>query len=129
MSRRLIQIAVAIAGLVPVGAGAAGVLLGAAMIPLTGSMPISADSHWRYLSGLLLGIGLAFWSLIPRIESQGRLFQTLTGIVVAGGLGRLWALMAVGIPDKAMMFGLTMELVVTPALAIWQYRLARGSKK
>ena len=51
-------------------------------------MPHSA-THAAYLSGLLLGIGLGFWSLIPRIETEGRIFTLLTGIVMLGGLARL----------------------------------------
>ena len=64
--RRHLQIAVAQAGCVPVAAGLAGVLNGPGM---AGSATVSAslDSHFSYLSGLLLGIGLAFWSAIPRI--------------------------------------------------------------
>jgi Domain of unknown function (DUF4345) len=45
--------------------------------------------------------------------------------VFLGGLGRLYALFAVGVPDRAMLFGLTMELIVTPLLALWQTAVAR----
>ena len=129
MSRRILQIVVAAAGIVPVGAGLLGVLLGPGMILAGGHVSVSQDSHWRYLSGLLLGIGVAFWSTIPRIEAAGRTFRLLTGIVVVGGLARLWALLTFGRPDAAMLFGLAMELLVTPALAVWQYQLAQGGAK
>ena len=122
--RRALQIAVAIASLVPIFAGGAGVLLGLAMIPVDGA-PIAADSHFRYLSGLLLGIGLAFVSTIPRIETHTARFRGLTAIVVVGGLGRLLSLALRGYPGKAMLFGLVMELAVTPALMLWQGRVAR----
>lgn len=93
--------------------------------------PLSLDSHFRYLSGLLLGIGLGYWTTIPAIENKGGRFRMLTMIVFIGGLGRLWSLLAIGIPDKPMLFGLTMELVVTPLFAFWQYvlekRMSRGS--
>jgi hypothetical protein len=85
---------------------------------------VSLDSHFRYLSGLLLGIGLAFWSLIPGIAEQGRAFRLLTFLVVVGGLGRLIALAVVGAPSAPMLFGLGMELVVTPSLCLWQARVA-----
>jgi hypothetical protein len=120
---RRLQIAVAIAGLVPVAAGLAGVLSGPAMtgdLPAVLSAATSLDSHFRYLSGLLLGIGLAFWSLIPRILQRGAMFRLLTAIVVLGGLGRLWALLINGWPAPSMLAGLTMELLVTPALCAWQ---------
>ena len=47
-----------------------------------------ALTHLGYLSGLLLGIGLGFWSLVPGIERQGRAFSLLAAIVVVGGLAR-----------------------------------------
>lgn len=126
-SPRPLQIAVALGGLVPVSAGLAGVMLGprmvdASIVGLHDSMAL--DSHYRYLSGLLLGIGLAFWSLIPGIVDQGRAFRLLTALVVLGGIGRLLGVALQGVPPPSMLFGLTMELVVTPLLCLWQARLA-----
>jgi Domain of unknown function (DUF4345) len=120
-----LQIAVGVCALVPVGAGVAGVVLGASMAG--GSGGPGSDSHVRYLSGLLLGIGLAFWSLVPRIEMQGPAFRLLTALVVLGGLSRLAGVMFVGVPPPAMLFGLAMELVVTPLLCLWQARLEARS--
>jgi hypothetical protein len=121
--RKLLQRTVAVAALVPVLAGLAGVLLG--MTGITGDrLSISADSHFRYLSGLLLGIGLLFWWTVPRIEEHGTLFRFLTLVVVMGGLSRLLGLFMTGIPSLAMLGGLGMELVVTPLLCLWQVRVA-----
>jgi hypothetical protein len=120
--RRLLQIAVALGSLVPIIAGTAGILLGPAMVDAGAS--VSADSHFRYLSGLLLGVGVAFITTIPRIERQTGRFRVLAGIVVAGGIGRLASLLLRGAPDAAMLAALAMELAVTPALALWQARVA-----
>ena len=84
-----------------------------------------ADSTGRYLSGLLLAIGLAFWATVPRIEAQGARFRLLTLIVLTGGIARLSGLVLVGVPTKGILAGLAMELVVTPGLAIWRERLER----
>jgi hypothetical protein len=80
------------------------------------------ESHFRYLSGLLLAIGLGFAS----IELHGDRFRMLTGIVVVGGMGRLISLLMLGPASPAMTAALVMELIVTPALAIWQHRVERG---
>jgi hypothetical protein len=120
--RRLLQIAVAVGSLVPIIAGAAGMVSGLAMVAVNGAA--SADSHFRYLSGLLLGIGIAFATTIPGIERHTTRFRVLTGIVVVGGAGRLMSLLLRGAPDAAMLAALAMELVVTPALALWQARVA-----
>jgi hypothetical protein len=120
--RRLLQQAVGLGGVVPFAAGLTGVLFGTA---LTGDVTsVSADSHFRYLSGLLLGIGLCFWSTIPAIEERTHLFRVLTVVVFIGGIGRLIGLGVTGIPSLAMLGGLAMELVVTPALCLWQTRVA-----
>ena len=125
-SRLGLQLLVALGGCVPVGAGLAGVALGPQMAAALAA-PVPLDSHFRYLSGLLLAIGLAYWATIPHIERQGATFRLLTALVFVGGLGRLVSLAAEGPPDAPMYFGLAMELGVTPALAFWQSRLARAS--
>jgi hypothetical protein len=113
---------VAIAATVPVAAGLYGVLFGQA---LTGdAVSISAESHFRFLSGLLLGIGLCFWSTLPAIEARTNRFRLLTLLVVIGGLGRLVGLGLTGLPSLFMIGGLIMELIVTPVLCLWQTRVA-----
>jgi hypothetical protein len=120
--RKLLQQSVAIAAAVPVAAGLYGVLFGQA---LTGdAVSISAESHFRFLSGLLLGIGLCFWSTLPAIEARTNRFRLLTLLVVIGGLGRLVGLGLTGLPSLFMIGGLIMELIVTPVLCLWQTRVA-----
>jgi hypothetical protein len=120
---RLLQSAVALGGCVPVLAGAAGVLLGPSMV---GGLPgdAAADSHFRYLSGLLLGIGIGFWSTIPALPRHGSRFRLLTAIVVLGGLARLLAWLVHGWPGGPMAAALVMELAITPLLCLWQGRVA-----
>lgn len=126
-SKHGLQFAIALSGLIPVSAGLAGILLGPGMVGSLATSSVSLDSHYRYLSGLLLGIGIGFWLTIPHVERQGRLVQLLTAVVVFGGMGRLCSLASAGIPSYPMLFGLFMELAVTPLLAIWQYSLAKGA--
>ncbi|TGD99054.1 DUF4345 domain-containing protein [Methylobacterium nonmethylotrophicum] len=121
--RRALQRVVAVAGIVPVAGGLYGVLFGQAGLG-GGVSDISTDSHFRYLSGLLLGIGLLFWSTLPAIETKTSLFRFLTMVVVLGGLARLLGLWLTGVPSLTMLAALGMELVVTPLLCLWQIRVA-----
>jgi hypothetical protein len=122
--RKLLQQTVALGAIVPVGVGLYGVLFGQS---LTGdTVSVSADSHFRYLSGLLLAIGLLFWSTTPAIEEKTGRFRLLALIVFIGGLARLLGLMMTGVPSLYMLGGLAMELVVTPVVAIWQTRVANA---
>jgi hypothetical protein len=91
-----------------------------------GAINISLDSHYRYMSGLLMGIGIGFWASIRHIERKKSQFRLLSGIVILGGLGRLYGAVIIGIPGKAMCFGLVMELLVVPCLLLWQIRVARS---
>ena len=119
--RLLLQFCVAFFGLVPVIGGALGVLH-----PIAGAHAW-AINHDRYLSGLLLAIGLAFWTTLPGIESKAGRFRLLTALVAVGGLGRLIGVL-VGDPlTSPVAAALGMELLVTPLLCLWQWRVSRYS--
>ncbi len=108
--------AIRLAALVPLLAGGAGALTGAAFLgeaagPATGS-------HLRYLSGLLLGIGaLAIWCSFD-LARRGGIFEAVCGVVVLGGLARLGGLWA-EVPPWPHLLALLMELGVVPALWLW----------
>lgn len=121
-----LRIAIAVGGLVPVSAGLSGMIFGLSMF---GDIDLhlggDADSHYRYLSGLLLAIGVGFWSAIPAIERRTARFRLLATIVFVGGLARLGGVIGTGIVSKAMLAALAMELVVTPLLCLWQAQVSR----
>jgi hypothetical protein len=84
-----------------------------------------AINHQRYLSGLLMAIGVGFWSSVPDIEAKTARIRLLTFLVVVGGLCRLLGV-AMGDPlSQSVIVALSMELVVTPALCWWQSRFAQ----
>src|SRR3712207_3933562 len=95
--RRYLQRTVAFLAVIPAGAGLFGVLFGPAMTGDTVS--VSADSHFRFLSALLFGIGLVFWSTVPAIEEKTGRFRLLALLVFIGGLGRLLGLLLTGVPS------------------------------
>lgn len=130
VERRALQITVALACIVPLVAGSAGVVAGPSMVGAIaqGANP-DLESHFRYLSGLLLGIGFAFAAAIPAIERRSQLFLVLSGLVVIGGVARLAAVLAVGPPSVPHQLALVMELIVVPALCTWQLRVARLWKR
>lgn len=118
VGKRAAQVSFAVAGIVPVVAGLWGVFH-----PVVGSAS-SLLNHGRYLSGLLLAIGLAFWAAIPDIERRTTWIRVLTAVVVIGGICRLLGVL-LGDPLSLSVAGaLVMELGVTPILCLWQSRLA-----
>jgi hypothetical protein len=120
--RKLLQQSVAIVATIPVATGLYGVLFGQALT--SDAVSISAESHFRFMSGLLLGIGLCFWSTMPSIEIRTGRFRLLTLLVVIGGLSRLIGLVLTGLPSFFMVGGLIIELIVAPLLCLWQTRVA-----
>ncbi len=122
VQRRLLQLVVVLGGIVPVGGGLLGMVQGGAMFG--GAAGPALDSHVRYLSGLLCGIGLLFWSAVPGIERQTARIRLLVFLVVVGGLARGVSAVAHGVPDLATAGALAMELGVTPLVGLWQWRLA-----
>jgi Domain of unknown function (DUF4345) len=123
VERRLLQAAIALGCIVPLFAGCLGVAYGASMAGSLGG--VTLDSHFRYLSGLLLGIGVGFASVIAAVETHGQRVTLLTALVVSGGLARLYGVVCNGWPASTMTFALGMELFVVPALWLWQRRVAR----
>ncbi len=127
--KRLLQLCTALACIVPFAAGGSGVLESAGAVRgVADPIPVSLDSHYRYLSGLLLGIGICFAACIPDVEKKGSLVRALGLIVVVGGLSRLFSLIQMGVPGPGHQFGLVMELGVVPLLVLWQARVARRFK-
>jgi peptidoglycan/LPS O-acetylase OafA/YrhL len=126
--RRLLQLAVAAASLIPLSAGAAGMVIGPAMVGVS-EAALDADSHYRYLSGLLFGLGIAFATTVPAIDRRTGRFRLLVAIVFVGGLGRLMSLIMRGAPHGPMLAALVMELGVAPALAAWQARIAGKAQR
>jgi len=120
VGKRAAQVSFAVAGIVPVVAGLWGVLH-----PFVGSVG-SLLNHGRYLSGLLLAIGLAFWAAIPDIERRTTWIRVLTAVVFIGGACRLLGVLLGDPLSPSVVGALVMELGVTPLLCFWQSRLASG---
>lgn len=127
VNRRLLQLVLLLLSLSPLGFGAMGMIRGAEWL---GDNPsANLDSHFRYLSGIFFGLGLALLSCIPRIETMTLRFRWIAALVVIGGLARLGGLLAHGVPGPGHVVGLGLELVVTPLLVLWQARLARAARR
>jgi hypothetical protein len=125
--RRLLQAAVALGCLSPLYFGLRGAIEGPAMLAgvAPGQAPPDLLSHYRYLSGLFLGIGLVLLSCLPSIERRTERFRWACAAIVAGGLARAFGLIAGDAPSAAHHLALAAELGVVPLLVVWQARVAR----
>ena len=124
MQRKLLQTAIALTGLAAVGFGAAGVLIGTSFTDsLVGD--VTMDSYVRFLKGMLLAIGLIYWSAIPAIERHGERIALVTFILVLGAIPRLMSVIAHGVPTHGILLSLFGELVIVPLIWLWQRHVAR----
>ena len=125
--RGALQAVVAATTLVPLSIASISLARGPAWLGQVSPITTDLDSHFRYLSGIFLALGLGFASCIPAIERKGRRLRLLGAMVIAGGLGRLWSLMQVGAPSTGHLVGLCIELGLVPIVLAWQAVVARRS--
>lgn len=120
----MLAAAIRVAAAVPLLAGAAGMATGGAFLgEATGS---AADSHLRYLSGLLFGLGAAAVWCAADLPRRRGVFGVLSAMVVLGGLARALGLLVAGTPPWPHQAALLMELGVVPALWWASRRVAAG---
>jgi hypothetical protein len=127
MERRLLQIAVAVAGLIGVVLGLTGVLFGTMHADLSGDVVL--DSYVRFGKGVLLAIGLIYWSSMPQIERHGERIALISLILVFGSLSRLLSLAGHGVPTLGIIGNLIAGLVFVPLLWLWQRHVARVAQR
>lgn len=127
MSKRSLQIVTAVLGLIPVATGLIG-LLGVRdpLYAAAGVPPIAVlDSNLRFFSGVWLGLGLALFWLIPRIDKETALFRVFWGMIFLGGIGRLLSMLTLATPPLPFIGFTALEIVGAPLFILWQAWLAK----
>jgi hypothetical protein len=123
--KRLLQTVMALTLLLPLTAAIVGVTGGPRFLGHPPVIPTDLDSHFRYISGLFLGMLLLFASCIPAVERKGSRLRLLATMVIIGGAFRLLSLFLVGMPSLGHRIGLGIELIEVPLIVLWQARVAR----
>lgn len=127
MQRKLLQIAIALAGLIGVSFGLAGVVLASAFTELFDDGTV--DSSVRFYKGMLLAIGVVYWSCIPEIERRGERISLVTFILVCGAASRLMAVIGHGVANVGILLSLMTGLVLVPLLWLWQRHIAQAAQR
>jgi hypothetical protein len=127
VSKRALQIVTGLLGVVPVATGLLG-LLGVKdpFYVAVGVPPIVVlDTNLRFYSGIWLGLGLAFFWLIPTIERQTVLFRVIWGMIFIGGIGRVLSMMLLAWPPVAFAVFTALEIIGAPLFIWWQSRVSK----
>jgi len=131
MGKRLLQIATALLGLVPLLTGLITML--GVHDPLYSAAGIPAlavlDSNLRFFGGVWLGLGIAILWLVPRIETETVLFRAIWGAIFLGGAGRLLSILLVGTPPIPFVGFTALELIGAPLFIYWQHRVAEAAAR
>ena len=127
MSRKALQIATGVLGLVPLLTGLIGMtgvsdpIYAAARVPADPLL----DSNLRFFAGVWFGLGVAILWLVPRIESQTVLFRVVWGAIFVGGIGRLLSMILIGMPPLPFVAFTLLEIVGAPLFIYWHYRVTQ----
>jgi len=125
IGRRSLQITTAILGIIPVVTGLIG--LSGVRDPLYGAsgldQNILLDSNLRFFSGVWLGLGLALFWLVPRIEKQTVLFRVIWGAIFLGGIGRCLSMLFLAVPPTPFIGFTILEVLGAPLMVLWQSAL------
>lgn len=119
LERFALKIVVGLTALVPISNGLSGILKGPAMLEHTVRSTIPLDSHFRYLSGLPLAMGILLLRSLPHIEHDGSDLRRVALLIFIGGLGRLYGLITAGYDTNTVVITLS-ELFVLPLVCVYQ---------
>lgn len=126
-SRRTFQAVLVLSGLFVVATGALDIVTGTALLPDSREIPVNVDSQYRFFASIWLTLGAVLLWIVPRPEQAVGPLRAVCGAVFLGGLARLLSLAVAGVPHPMFLAFIVIELVVPPALVIWQNRLTRTS--
>lgn len=128
MSRRLLQLVMAVLGLIPILTGI--IAMTGVDDPLYASLCLPQspvlDSNLRFFAGVWIALGVALLWLIPSIERQTILFRLIWGAVFLGGVGRLISASFVGLPPGPFIGFTALEIIGAPLFAFWQTQVERS---
>lgn len=121
-----LQVILAILSVIPILVALLGVTQGLTRwLPNTSITP-DFDSHYRYITGYYLSLGMLGLWMIPKIENHTSLFRIVCASVFMGGVGRVFSIAQVGIPSLPMLLFTGLELCF-PLLILWQAKTSRSA--
>jgi Domain of unknown function (DUF4345) len=114
-------------GVIPIVTGLIGMLGLSDPIYASAGLPANVllDSNLRFFGGVWLGLGIAMFWLIPKIEKQTILFRAIWGMIFLGGVGRLISMLLRALPPIPFIGFTILESAGAPIFVLWQARLAK----
>ena len=127
MSKLGLQVITGVLGVIPVVTGLFGMFGLSDPIYASAGLPANVllDSNLRFFGGVWLGLGLAMFWLVPKIEKQTILFRAIWGMIFLGGVGRLISMLLQAPPPIPFIGFTILEIAGAPIFVLWQACLAK----
>jgi Domain of unknown function (DUF4345) len=127
MSKLGLQVTTGVLGVIPIVTGLIGMLGLSDPIYASAGLPANVllDSNLRFFGGVWLGLGIAMFWLIPKIEKQTILSRAIWGMIFLGGVGRLISMLLRALPPIPFIGFTILEIAGAPIFVLWQARLAK----
>ena len=87
------------------------------------------DADLRFFGAMMLGIGVIFFWMIPRVEVLGSVVYILAAAVALGAAARIYARIAYGNPGTAGMIPIAIETSLPFLLVLFQYYVGKNAKE
>jgi hypothetical protein len=87
------------------------------------------DADLRFFGAMMLGIGIIFFWLTPRVEVLGSVIYILAAAVALGAGARIYARIAYGDPGTAGTIPIVIETSLPLLLALFQYYVSKKAKE
>ncbi|MET8354170.1 MULTISPECIES: DUF4345 domain-containing protein [unclassified Micromonospora] len=129
MSKRSLQVVLAILASVAVASGLYGMLAGPTALPGSGPVDATVDSEYRFTNAFWLVAGVVVWWAIPTVQHATAVLRVALGAAFLGGLARLLAAAVSGWPHPIFLGALGVELVVVPTVLLWQARVSNAARR
>lgn len=128
MSRRGLQVVLALLATIAVTSGLSGMIAGPTVLPAAGPVDATVDSEFRFVNAFWLVAGALVWWAVPRVERATTVLRMTLGGAFLGGLARLLAVAASGWPHPVFVGALGVELILVPLVLWWQTRVVRAAR-
>lgn len=120
MTRRALQILVALVGSVALVAGVSSVLFGVYIVPGHGEVVPSVDSEMRFYAVWYVAAGVVMLRAVPRIEAAGTTVRAVSAAFFVAGCARLISFAVAGRPHGILLVLMVLELVLPLLIVPWQ---------
>jgi len=128
VSKRGLQVTLAILGVVAAGFGAQGVVTGVGGVRNGGKATANVDSELRFFSAWYAVAGVTMLRAARNVESDGAAIRVICVGWFIAACGRVLSATKLGKPDRLFRVLTAIEFAIPVVVAPWQAEVARRAK-